>query len=45
MAKRPKSSIPHYKRKRRGSGSIIARIFGWIVKLVVAFLIDRKSVV
>src|ERR1043165_6217797 len=39
MAKRPKSSIPHYKRKRRGSGSIIARIFGWIVKLVVAFLI------
>jgi monofunctional biosynthetic peptidoglycan transglycosylase len=38
MAKRPKSSIPRYKRKRR-SGSLIGRIVGWIVKLILAFLI------
>ena len=37
MAKRPKSSIPRYKRKRRGS--LISRIIGWIVKLILAFLI------
>jgi len=37
MAKRPKSSIPRYKRKRRGS--LIGRIIGWIVKLILAFLI------
>ena len=37
MAKRPKSTIPHYKRRRRGS--VIGRIFGWIAKLVLAFLI------
>jgi monofunctional biosynthetic peptidoglycan transglycosylase len=36
MAKR-KSTIPRYKR-RRPRGSILRRIFGWIVKLVVAFL-------
>ena len=38
MAKRPKTSIPKYKRKRKG-GSLIGRIFGWIVKLVLAFFI------
>jgi monofunctional biosynthetic peptidoglycan transglycosylase len=37
MAKRPKSNIPRYKRKRRGS--LIGRIIGWIVKLILAFLI------
>ena len=37
MAKRPKSNIPRYKRKRRGS--LIGRIVGWIVKLIVTFLI------
>jgi monofunctional biosynthetic peptidoglycan transglycosylase len=37
MAKRPKSNIPRYKRKRRGS--LIGRIVGWIVKLILAFLI------
>jgi monofunctional biosynthetic peptidoglycan transglycosylase len=37
MAKRPKSTIPRYKRKRRGS--LIGRIIGWIVKLILAFLI------
>jgi monofunctional biosynthetic peptidoglycan transglycosylase len=41
MAKRPKSSIPRYKRRRPRSGSIIGRIIGWIVRLVVAlFLIS-----
>src|SRR4029453_10880602 len=37
MAKRPRSSIPHYKRRRRYS--LVGRIVGWIVKLVVAFLL------
>jgi monofunctional biosynthetic peptidoglycan transglycosylase len=37
MAKRPKSSIPKYKRKR--SVSWARRILGWIVKLILAFLI------
>ena len=36
MAKR--SSIPRYKR-RRERGSLLGRIAGWIVKLVLAFLI------
>ena len=39
MAKRPKSSIPRYKRKRKRTGSLIGRIIGWIVKLVLALLI------
>src|SRR5690349_14341662 len=39
MARRPKSTIPRYKRKRRRSGSLIGRIIGWIVKVIVAFLI------
>jgi monofunctional biosynthetic peptidoglycan transglycosylase len=37
MAKRPRSSIPRYKRKR--PRSLIGRAIGWIVKLVVAFFI------
>src|SRR5436190_218876 len=39
MAKRSRSSIPRYKRKRPRSGSLIGRIVGWIVKLILAFLI------
>jgi len=39
MARRPKSTIPRYKRKRPRSGSLIGRIIGWIVKLILAFLI------
>lgn len=39
MAKRPKSSIPRYKRKRPRSGSLIGRIVGWMVKLILALLI------
>jgi monofunctional biosynthetic peptidoglycan transglycosylase len=38
MAKRPGSTIPHYKRRRK-RGSLVGRIIGWIVKLVLAFLI------
>jgi len=38
MAKRPKSTIPRYKRKRRG-GSILGRILRWIVGLIVAFFL------
>ncbi|MFL6829697.1 MAG: monofunctional biosynthetic peptidoglycan transglycosylase, partial [Sphingomicrobium sp.] len=37
MAKRPKSTIPTYKRRRPRSWP--RRIFGWIVKLVVAFFL------
>src|SRR5215208_6117915 len=37
MARRPKSSIPRYVRKRRKSWP--RRILGWIVKLVVAFFL------
>jgi monofunctional biosynthetic peptidoglycan transglycosylase len=36
MAKR-RSTIPQYKRRRKGS--LIGRVLGWIVKLIVAFLI------
>src|SRR6476646_9442094 len=39
MAKRPASSIPRYKRKRRRSGSLLGRIVGWIVKVIVAFFL------
>jgi monofunctional biosynthetic peptidoglycan transglycosylase len=35
MAKRP--TIPRYKRRRRDTRSWPRRIFGWIVKLIVAF--------
>ena len=37
MAKPPGSTIPRYKRRRRRS--LPARLFGWIVKLVLIFLI------
>ncbi len=37
MAVRPRPTIPHYKRKRKRS--LPRRIFGWIVKLVLIFLI------
>ena len=37
MARR-KSTIPRYKR-RRARGSIAGRLFGWIVKLIVAFFL------
>ena len=37
MAKRPKSSIPSYKRKRKGS--LVGRIIGWIVKLILALIL------
>ncbi len=37
MAPAPKSTIPHYKRRR--TRSLPARIVGWIVKLILAFLI------
>ena len=37
MAKRP--TIPRYKRRRRDSRSWPRRILGWIVKLIVAFLL------
>jgi len=39
MARRPGSTIPRYKRQRRGTRSWPRRIFGWIVKLVVAFFV------
>ena len=38
MARRPSSTIPRYKRSRP-RGSFLGRLLGWIVKLVVAFLI------
>src|SRR5215218_4921344 len=37
MAKRPRSTIPQYKRRRKGS--LLRRIIGWIIKLILAFLI------
>jgi len=37
MVKRSSAAIPRYKRRRKGS--IVGRIIGWIVKLVVAFII------
>ena len=37
MAKRTRSSIPHYRRRRPRSWP--RRIFGWIVKLIIAFLL------
>jgi monofunctional biosynthetic peptidoglycan transglycosylase len=37
MAKR--SSIPRYKRQRRSTGPWPRRIFGWIVKLILAFFL------
>ena len=37
MAKRPGSTIPRYKRRR--PRSIVRRIVGWVVKLIVAFFV------
>ena len=37
MARRPKSSIPHYKRRRQRSWP--GRIVGWIVKAVLIFIL------
>ena len=37
MAKRPRSTIPRYKRRRKRS--LFGRIVGWIVKLILAFFI------
>jgi monofunctional biosynthetic peptidoglycan transglycosylase len=37
MARRPKSTIPRYKRRR--PRSFVGRIIGWIVKLIVAFFL------
>jgi monofunctional glycosyltransferase len=39
MARRPKSSIPKYKRQRKRTGSLFGRIVGFFVKLVLIFLI------
>ena len=39
MARRPKSSIPRYKRKRARSGSMLGRIVRFLFKLVLVFLI------
>ena len=39
MAKRPKSSIPRYKRKRQRSSSVLSGIVRFVVKLVLFFLI------
>src|SRR5690349_23120839 len=38
MARRTGSTIPRYKRRRKGQ-SLIGRVIGWIVKLILAFLI------
>ena len=38
MAKRPKSTIPRYKRRRTRSGSLVGRIIEWIVKFILIFL-------
>jgi monofunctional biosynthetic peptidoglycan transglycosylase len=37
MAKRTKPKIPHYKRKRHRP--LVTRIFGWIVKAIVGFVV------
>src|SRR3954469_13216818 len=37
MAKRPGSTIPHYKRRRPRSW--LRRLIGWIVKLIVGFFL------
>jgi monofunctional biosynthetic peptidoglycan transglycosylase len=37
MAKRRSSTIPQYKRRRKGS--FFRRLIGWIVKLIVAFIL------
>jgi len=37
MARRPKSSIPRYKRRRQRS--VLGRILGWVVKLLLALIV------
>jgi len=37
MAKRAKSTIPQYRRRRKGS--FLGRLLGWILKLIAAFLL------
>ena len=39
MAKRPKTTIPKYKRKRRSRGFGLGRFFGWIAKLFLALVL------
>jgi monofunctional biosynthetic peptidoglycan transglycosylase len=39
MARAKTAKIPKYKRRRQRSGSLVGRVFGWIVKLILAFLI------
>ena len=39
MAMRPKSTIPRYKRRRKSSRSLPGRIFFFLVKLVLVFLV------
>ena len=39
MARRPKSGIPRYKRRRKPSGSAIGRVVRFLFKLVLVFLI------
>ena len=37
MAKRRSSTIPQYKRRRKGS--FVRRLVGWIVKLIIALIL------
>jgi monofunctional biosynthetic peptidoglycan transglycosylase len=39
MAKRPKTTIPKYKRKRRSPGFGLGRFFRWIAKLFLALIL------
>jgi monofunctional glycosyltransferase len=39
MARRAKSTIPKYRRTRPRSGGFVRRTIGWLVKLILAFLI------
>src|SRR5215470_673259 len=39
MARRPKSSIPRFKRRRRDTRSWPRRILGWAIRLVAAFFL------
>ena len=39
MARRPKSSIPRYRRSRLGDRSLVGRLFMFVVKLVVVFVV------
>src|SRR5881398_3424647 len=39
MARATTAKIPRYKRRRPRSGSLIGRLLGWIIKLIVLFVI------